>query len=119
MNILNDKQKISVFPYVFDQVVSGEQRPHILRRLVEVDRVDLLNQMTIPKLDGRHFYDLLSVPLPQFIDAQSARVFQRKLPTLELSSLVAWAIFGNQTNTFLEAFCVSLFVLRHSHEKEM
>lgn len=116
LDILNDNQKSSVLPYILDQVVSDERWPHFVRRLVELERVDLLNQMTFSKLNSRYFYDLMSVPLPMSVVVKAAEALQRNMPTLELSNLVARAVLGEQT-TFPEACRVPLFLLRYLHKK--
>lgn len=115
LDVLNDKQRISVLPYVLDHMSGDYQWIYLIRGLVELGRFDLLQQLEFPNMTSQCFYRLMSVTLPALVVRTAAEALQRKEPTSVLAKLLALAGFRTQRIERSEASCLPLFVLRLLH----
>lgn len=115
LDILNYQQRLSVLPYVIDQMASGQRWAHYIRGLVELGHFSLLDQVTFSKLDARYFVWLMSVPLPEPVVVAAAKSLCKNEPSSKLSGLAAWAVLGDQTAPLPESCQVPLYLLRYLH----
>lgn len=115
LDILNHRQKLSVLPYVVDQMASGQRWVHYIRGLAELGRFDLLDQVTFSKLNAHYFVWLMSVPLPEAVVAAAAKSLCENEPSSKLSGLIAWAVLADQTAALPESCQVPLYLLRYLH----
>lgn len=119
IDLLNDEHKVSVLPYILDQNIAGIRWVYLIRGLVQLGRFDLLNQMTFPTIDTRHFCELMSVPLPESVIFAAISSLQRNEPTSELANLLAFAGFGLRVALPSETSRIPLFLLRHMYENKV
>lgn len=118
-DLLNDEHKVSVLPYILDQNIHNVRWVYLIRGLVQLGRFDLLNQMTFPTIDTHHFYELMSVPLPESVLFTAISSLKRNEPTSQIANLLAFAGFGLQVALPFETSGIPLFLLRHLHENNV
>lgn len=118
-DIIYDDQKISVLPYALDQKGSVAQLAYYIRGLVDLERLDLLESFTFPRINTLIYNELMSIPLPDSVAISAANRLQQNEPTSELASLLALIQFGDQATVLPEDCQVPLFLLRHLYEKGM
>lgn len=118
-DILNDKQRISVLPYVLDQTTDDSRWMYFIRGLAELGRLDLFQQVTFSNITSARFDKLMSVMLPESVMLTAAESLQRNEPGLELTSLFGFAASGGATICMPASCKIPLFALRYLHEKSV
>lgn len=116
---LNDKQRISVLPYVLDQTADDSRWIHFVRGLAELGRLDLFQQVTFSRITSARFNKLMSVTLPESVMLTAAESLQRNEPDLELASLFDCAASGGETSHMPAGCRIPLFALKYLHEKSV
>lgn len=116
LDILNDSRKISVLPYILDQIVFDPLWIYLIRGLVDLGRFDLLSQVVFPQISSLHFCKIMSAAVPRQVIAAAAKTLHQTTPTSELSALLAYAGFGDAAASLPDNSSVPLFIVRHLHE---
>lgn len=116
---LNDKRRISVLPYVLDQMMGGAFWIGFIQGLAERGRFDLLGRLTFQRIDCKYFKQLMSVVLPESVLLTAVESLQRNQPNSELLALLASIGFGPQRTLLPEHGKVPLFILRYLYEKDI
>lgn len=115
-DILNDEHKASVLPYVLDQDVDRMNWEHFIRGFIELERFDLLDQVTFSKMTSTCFHKLMSVTVPDSVLVRAAKALQRNEPASELASLLALTEWVPQTAQLPESCTIPIFLLLHLHD---
>lgn len=118
-DILNDQRKITVLPYILDQMIRGSHWINFIRGLLEHGRLDLLSQLKFQKITAKYFKKLESSVVPQAVLLAAAKSVQRNESASALTRLLAFAEFGPQMTTLPEHCQVPLFIFRHLCEKQL
>lgn len=116
LDILSDSCKISVLPYILDQIILDPLWIYLVRGLVDLGRFDLLSQVMFPQISSLHFCKIMSAAVPKQVIAAAAKSLQQTTPTSELSALLAYAGFGDAAASLPDTCSVPLFIVRHLHE---
>lgn len=115
--ILSDEHRISVLPFVLDHMHDQYQWIAFIRRLLKLERIDLLHQLTFANISTCHFTELMGVSLPQSVVATAAWALQMNERSSELSHLLASAGFWYQRATLPDTCQIPLFMLCYLHKR--
>lgn len=115
LGILNVQSAVSVLPYLLDHAMGHHLWVGLLRGLVELERSDLLHQLTLAKIDEGCLRKLMSVSLPESVLLAAVGSLQRNEPASELSRLLALAESEDQAAAFPGECRMPLFVLHYLH----
>lgn len=96
VDILNEPHKISIVPYVIDHGTMGARWISLVRGLVDLKRVDLLDQLQFPKITNKQFYELMSTSLPESVLSVAIESLLANGANPGLSSFLTWSGFGGQ-----------------------
>lgn len=115
--ILNDKHKITVLPYILDKMLKNGVWLHFIRGLVDRGRWDLLEQMAFANMSTSKFCKMLTVSTPVPIRMAMIGSLQDNEPNSELPSQLALAEHGHEAAPPARSSTLPLFFLRRLHEK--
>lgn len=119
LDILDDKCKSSVVPYMLDRRMSSLPWVQFIQGLVDRGRLELLGELTFPEIYDVAFYELMDFWLPESVVVAAAKALRRNDPASELSNLLALTMFGDQTTTFPVNFEMPLCFLRYLHGRQI
>lgn len=108
LSILSDERRVSVLPYVLDQMKYNGSWVYFIRGLVGIKRVDLLEQITFANISSDMFFEVLGVALPQAARMTAAKSLHRKEPALQLPELLTVAGLESETAPVFESRTVAL-----------
>lgn len=117
--ILHDKHRITALPYVIDQHGHDCMWVFFLRRLVELKRHDLMDQLTFSRISALDLYTLMSVALPESLVSTAVNSFYYNEPISGLADSLAIAGFGDQLALFPEKHVMPLFLLQDLYERRI
>lgn len=52
LDVLNDERKVSIVPYILDQMVNYPMWIYLIQGLIDLGRIDLLGQLAFPRIDA-------------------------------------------------------------------
>lgn len=119
MDVLADKHTISALPYIIDQHTNPFQWIKHIQGLIDLGRLDLLDQLTFAQINSGCFYELMTILLPESVILAAAKSLQINEPDSELLTLLDLIIFGDQTTIIPNDFVAPLCILRFLHEKKI
>lgn len=119
LDTFHHRRKVSVLPYVLDQMCEKHLWVSFIGGLVELGRFDLLAQLKFPKIDTAYFYLLMQISVPESLVQTAAQCLQKNEPKSELAGLLALAEFGDQVSPWPVHWQVPLFLLCDLHEKNI
>lgn len=115
----NDRNKISIVPYLFDDEVRDHMLIGCVRRLVKLRRFDILDQLRFPWISKEIFEELMSVPLPDSVVETAARSFCRHQPNSKLGKLLDKCGFGINLHELTENCELPLFLVKYFCERNI
>lgn len=119
MSVLHDKHQITALPYIIDQHGHDRMWLYFLRRLVELERHDLMDQLTFSKISGFDLYTLMSVALPEPLVTIAVNSFCYNEPASGLADSLGVAGFGDQLKLFPEEQTMPLFLLQDLYRRRI
>lgn len=117
--ILDDACRVSALPYIIDQHSNWFKWIEHIQGLIDIGRLDLLDQLTFPQINDGCFYELMGIVLPESVMLAAAKSLQINNPHSELLTLLALTVLGNQTTTVPKDFVAPLCSLRFLHENKI
>lgn len=118
LDILDDERKVSVLPYVLDQMIYNYRWLYFISALLDRGRFELLSQLKFAKISDYYFMELMSIAVPEAVVMVATRSLEKNEPTMPLLSLLALAGFGPRVASSPEICRVPLFIVRYLHGKE-
>lgn len=118
-DLANDRNKISIVPYLFDDEVRDHMLISCVRRLVKLKRFDILGQLRFPWISEEIFEELMSVPLPDSVVETAARSLCRRQPNSKLGKLLDMCGFGINLHELPENCELPLFLVKYCCERNI